>query len=162
MSNWGSYIMPVVVAVIIIVGMIKKGPVFDWFVEGAMDGFRSLFSIAPFLLGMFVAIGAFRASGAMEWLSRLLAPVFKLFNIPGELSTFILIRPLSGNGALAVLADIFTRHGPDSDIGRMASLMMGSTETIFYTLCVYMGAAGLKKGSYAIPAALMAAFPLAY
>ena len=151
-----SFIMPVTVCVILVIGLIRKGPVMDWFSEGAVKGFRSLFSIAPFLLGMFVAIGVFRASGAMDALTALVSPLFRSIRVPPELSSFIILRPISGSGAMALLSDLYTAHGPDSEIGRIASLMMGSTETIVYTLCVYMGAAGLKKGGYALPASLIA------
>lgn len=150
-------LLPLLVCALLAAGAIKKGPVLEWFGDGALSGFRSLFSIAPFLVGMFVAVGVFRASGAMEWLSSLCAPVLNWLGVPEELTAFILLRPISGSGALAMLSDIFSSSGPDSEAGRMASLMMGSTETIFYTLCVYMGAAGLKKSGYALPAALLAA-----
>jgi len=107
-------------------------------------------------VGLLTAVSMFRASGAMEWLSRIFAPVTGLLGIPQETTPLLLVRPVSGSGALAVASDLIKTYGADSYIGRVAAVMMGSTETTFYTIAVYFGAAGIHKTRHTIPAALTA------
>ena len=102
------------------------------------------------------AVGMFRASGAMEALSGLCAPVLELLGVPPETAPLMLVRPISGSGALAVAGDLIAANGPDSYVGRVAAVMLGSTETTFYTIAVYFGAAGIRKTRHTIPAALTA------
>ncbi|MBE6948172.1 MAG: spore maturation protein [Ruminococcaceae bacterium] len=126
--------------------------------SGAKDGLKLLASIVPALILLLTAVSMLRASGAVELLSRYLSPVFSFFGIPPETALLVLIRPLSGSAALAVGAELMGQYGPDSLIGRTVAVMLGSTETTFYTISVYFGAAGIKKTRYTLPAALFADF----
>ena len=124
--------------------------------QGATDGLHLLKSIVPALILLLTAVNMLKASGATEVISTVFTPVFRFFGIPPETAMLVLIRPISGSAALAVGADLMAEFGPDSTIGRTAAVMLGSTETTFYTISVYFGAAGVKKTRYAIPAALIA------
>ena len=124
--------------------------------SGATDGLKLLLSLIPTLILLLTGVSMFRASGAAELLSNLLSPLFAFFGIPPETAILVLIRPISGSAALAVGADLMAHYGVDSLIGRTAAVMLGSTETTFYTVSVYFGAAGIKKTRYTIPAALIA------
>lgn len=134
----------------------KKQDVYTCLLEGGREGLRLLFTITPALVVLLTGVHMLRASGAIELLSNLLSPITGLLGIPVETMPLVLIRPFSGSGALAVGADLIQAYGPDSQIGRTAAIMLGSTETTFYTISVYFGAAGIKKTRYAIPAALVA------
>ena len=134
----------------------RRQDVYSALLEGGLDGLKLLASIAPALVVLLTAVHMLRASGAIELLTRLLAPVSRLVGIPAETLPLVLLRPFSGSAALAVGADLMTVYGVDSLIGRTAAVMLGSTETTFYTISVYFGAAGIKKTRYAIPAALIA------
>ena len=134
----------------------KKENAYDLLLCGAKDGLRILFSIVPALILLLTAVTMLRASGAVELLGQLLAPVMQLFGIPPETALLVLIRPISGSAALAVGADLMATYGVDSLIGRTVAVMLGSTETTFYTISVYFGAVGIQKTRYAIPAALLA------
>ena len=125
---------------------------------GAAEGLKLLTSILPALILLLTAVHMLRASGAVDMLSRFLAPVFSLFGIPPETAMLVLIRPVSGSAALAVGAELMAQYGVDSRIGRTVAVMLGSTETTFYTISVYFGAAGVKKTRYTVPAALFADF----
>lgn len=150
------YAIPFILVVIPLYGMFKKVKVYETFTEGAKEGFQTAVTIIPFLVGMLVAIGAFRASGGMDILTNLLSPITEAFGMPGEVVPMALMKPLSGGGASGLMNDLFTTYGPDSIIGRMASVMAGSTETTFYVLAVYFGAVGIKKTRHAVPAGLIA------
>ena len=139
-----------------IYGVLKKVNVYETFTEGAKEGFQTAVNIIPFLIGILVAIGAFRASGGMDLLTNLLSPITEAFGMPGEVVPLALMKPLSGGGASGLMNDLFTTYGPDSLIGRMASIMSGSTETTLYVLAVYFGAIGIKKTRHAVPAGLIA------
>ena len=115
-----------------------------------------LLRIIPALVGLLTAVSMFRASGAMEWLAALCAPLLNRLGIPPETVPLMLVRPVSGSGALAVGSELMSTYGPDSYIGRVAAVMLGSTETTFYTVAVYFGAAGIHKSRHTIPAALTA------
>lgn len=159
MISWiSSAMIPLFMLVILTIGMIKKVKVYDCFAEGAKEGISTALRVFPNLLTMLVAIGIFRESGALDYLIKLLGPVFGLIGIPQEVLPLALLRPLSGSGGLAILTDILENYHPDSFIGRMASTMMGSAETIFYTLAVYFGAVGIKHYRHTLPAALIADF----
>ena len=136
----------------------KKQDVYSALVEGGQDGLRILLSIAPALVMLLTAVHMLRASGAIDALSACLAPLFSVLGIPPETAPLVLIRPISGSAALAVGVDLMAAYGPDSDIGRTAAIMLGSSETTFYTISVYFGASGIRKTRYAIPAALVADF----
>ena len=147
--------IPVLLAGIPLVGMIKKVKVYDVFIEGAKEGFQVAVRIIPFLVGILVAIGMFRGSGAMDLLTDALRPVMNAIGFPAELFPLAVLRPLSGSGSLALTTDIVKRYGPDSLIGRTAGTMYGSSETLFYVLAVYFGAVGVKRTRHAIPSALV-------
>ena len=125
---------------------------------GAADGLKLLISIVPALILLLTSVTMLRQSGAVDAISTVLAPVFSFFGIPPQTAILVLIRPISGSAALAVGADLMAHYGVDSQIGRTVAIMLGSTETTFYTISVYFGAAGIQKTRYCIPAALMADF----
>jgi spore maturation protein B len=137
-------------------GVIKKVKVYEVFVEGAKDGFTVAIKIIPYLVAMLAAIGIFRASGAMELLTAVLAPVTNLIGMPPETLPMALMRPLSGSGSLGIMTELMKVHGPDSLIGVMASTMYGSSETTFYVLAVYFGSVAVKNTRHAVPAGLIA------
>lgn len=138
---------------------LKKGEnAYSILLSGASEGLSMLRSILPALILLLTAVHLLTASGAAELLGKLLSPLFSLFGIPPETALLVLIRPISGSAALAVGADLMARYGVDSQIGRTAAVMLGSTETTFYTISVYFGAAGITKTRYTIPAALFADF----
>ncbi len=150
------FAIPALVVFVIIYGAIRKVNVYEAFVEGAKEGFNVAVRIIPYLVAMLVAIGVFRAGGAMSILSALLSPVTSLIGMPAETIPMALMRPLSGSGALGVMSEIITAHGPDSLIGRMVSVMMGSGETTFYVLAVYFGSVSISKTRHAVPAGIVA------
>ena len=149
-------VMPTVFITIIIWAFFKKVDIFDAFLCGAKEGLKSLFGILPALVGLITAITMLRASGALECFTGLLSPITKLVSIPSEIMPLALLRPVSGSGALGIVSDILTAKGPDSMVGRIASVIMGSTETTFYTLAVYFGAVKIKNSRHTVPAALCA------
>ncbi len=151
-----DYLVPLLLLTASLLALRRRENTYDLLLSGAADGLKLLLSITPALIFLLTAVSMLRASGAVELLSSLLAPVFGFFGIPPETAILILVRPLSGSAALAVGADLMAQYGPDSDIGRTAAIMLGSTETTFYTISVYFGAAGIKKTRYTIPAALIA------
>ena len=150
------YAIPFIIVSIVLFGAFKKVNVYETFTDGAKDGFNTAISIIPFLVGMLVAIGVFRASGALDLIINALSPITNKIGMPGEVLPMALIRPLSGGGASGVMNELFATYGPDSLIGRMASVMNGSTETTLYVLAVYFGAVGIKKSRHALPAGLIA------
>ena len=153
-----DYIVPGILLTAALAALRKKENVYDLLLEGGSEGLRLLFSIVPSLILLLTAVHMLKASGAMEMLSRFLAPLFSRFGIPPETAMLVLIRPISGSAALAVGADLMAQYGVDSAIGRTVAVMLGSTETTFYTISVYFGAAGIKRTRYCIPAALFADF----
>ena len=151
-----DYIVPVLLLAASLVALRKKENSYDLLLSGAAEGLKLLITLVPTLILLLTAVTMLRASGAMEAISGFLAPGFRFFGIPPETAMLVLIRPISGSAALAVGADLMTRYGVNSAIGRTAAVMLGSTETTFYTISVYFGAAGIKKTRYTIPAALLA------
>ncbi|QGP93735.1 Spore maturation protein B [Neomoorella glycerini] len=152
-SRWA---IPLVLFFIPLYGYLRGVPVYETFVAGAEDGFKVAVKIIPFLVGMLVAIGVFRASGAMDLFARLLNPVLHLIGVPGEVLPLAIMRPLSGGGALGIAAELIANYGPDSFIGRLASVMQGSTDTTFYVLTVYFGSVGVRRYRYALALGLLA------
>lgn len=153
-----DYVVPVLLLLTATLALRKKENAYDLLLQGAGDGLKLLASIIPALVLLLTAVTMLRASGAVELLGQFLAPVFSFFGIPPETALLVLIRPLSGSAALAVGAELMGQYGPDSLVGRTVAVMLGSTETTFYTISVYFGAAGIKKTRYTIPAALFADF----
>jgi len=134
---------------------VKKIKVYEVFVDGAKEGFWIGVKIIPYLVAILVAIGMFRASGAMSILTSLLSPITSLVGFPSEALPVALLRPLSGSGTLGLVSDVFQAHGPDSFVGRLVSVMEGSTETTFYVLAVYFGSVSIRKSRHALPASLL-------
>lgn len=153
-----DYIVPLLLLAVCLLALRKKENAYDLLLSGGQDGLKILVSIVPALVLLLTAVTMLRASGAMEVLSGFFAPVFEFFGIPPETTILVLIRPISGSAALAVGTDLMATYGVDSSVGRTAAVMLGSTETTFYTISVYFGAAGIKKTRYCIPAALIADF----
>lgn len=151
-----KYAVPCIFLSILIIGMYRDVKVYDAFVEGAKEGISTIVRILPSLVGLLVAIGVFRASGALDLLIFAATPLAQLVGIPTEALPLAFMRPVSGSASLALVADIVGKYGPDSFVGRVVSVMMGSTETIFYTLAVYFGAVGIKNIRYTLVAALIA------
>lgn len=153
-----DYLVPGILALCGIVGLRKKENVYMALTDGALEGLKLLKTIVPSLVILLTAIEMFRASGALDALAAFLAPVCRLFGIPPETLPLMLVRPFSGSGALAVGAELMAHYGVDSTIGRTGAVMLGSTETTFYTISVYFGAAGIRDSRHTIPAALFADF----
>ena len=153
-----DYIVPLLLLIASLMALRKKENTYDLLLQGGAEGLRLLLSIAPALVILLTAVHMLRASGAVTLLSKLLTPAFRLVGIPPETAILVLIRPISGSAALAVGAELMAEFGPDSLIGRTVAIMLGSTETTFYTISVYFGSIGIKKTRYAIPAALFADF----
>lgn len=153
-----DYIVPLILFLAAAFALRKKENAYDIMLQGAQEGLRLLFSLLPALILLLTAVHMLRASGAVEMISGILAPLFSLFGIPPETAMLVLIRPISGSAALAVGAELMAEYGVDSLVGRTAAVMLGSTETTFYTISVYFGAAGIKNTRYTVPAALFADF----
>ena len=152
----GDYLVPAVLLVGSLLALRKKENAYSLLLDGAAEGLRLLWTIVPALVMLLTGIAMLRASGAMERMCGFLAPVFGFCGIPPETAMLVLVRPFSGSAALAVGAELMTTYGPDSLVGRTAAVMLGSTETTFYTVSVYFGAAGIQKTRYTVPAALIA------
>lgn len=158
METMTDYLVPLILLFTSAFALRKKENTYDLLLQGASEGLSLLVSILPALIFLLTAVHMLRASGAAQLLSRVFSPVFSLFGIPPETALLVLIRPISGSAALAVGAELMAQYGVDSLIGRTAAVMLGSTETTFYTISVYFGAAGIRKTRYTIPAALFADF----
>jgi spore maturation protein B len=152
-SRWA---VPLLLAGIPVYALTRKVKVYPAFVEGAKEGFQVAVRIIPPLVAILVALGMLRASGALDAFAALVGPVTERLGIPPSVLPMVLVRPLSGGGALGVVGDVLKAEGPDSYAGRLASVMMGSTETTFYVLAVYMGAVGVSRYRQALPAGLLA------
>ena len=153
-----DYVVPILLLAAALAALRKQENTYDLLLSGAADGLKLMLSLIPALILLLTAVTMLRASGAIEAISQFLAPVFSFFGITPETAILILVRPISGSAALAVGADLMANYGVDSLVGRTAAVMLGSTETTFYTVSVYFGAAGIKKTRYTIPAALIADF----
>ena len=149
-------VVPVLLCAVGVYGAHRRVDVYGALTKGAEEGLSVLLRILPSLVGLLTAVYMFRASGAMDWLGRLLAPLLTALGIPPECAPLLLIRPISGSGALALGSELMGRCGVESYAGRVAAVMLGSSETTFYTVAVYYGAAGITKTRYTIPAALIA------
>ena len=153
MSN---FLIPVLFSFLAVSCLILRKDGYSALCRGAKDGLQVTLRILPPLIGLLSSIYMLRASGALDAITHLLAPLFSLVGLPPETAPLVLIRPISGSGALAVGSDLIRTYGPDSHIGRVTAVMMGSTETTFYTIAVYFGAAGIHRTRYTLPAALTA------
>lgn len=151
-----DYAIPAMFIFILVIALLKRVKPYDLFIEGAKDGIETIVKIIPSLVGLLVAVGVFRASGALDLLVFILRPVIDLLGMPPQVAPLALLRPISGSASFAFVTDIIKAFGPDTYEGRVAATMMGSTETIFYTLAVYYGSVGIKNIRYTLIAALMA------
>lgn len=146
------YVIPIIIAVVLIVSLIKKLPSYALFIDGVEDGMKIVLGIFPPLVAVLTAAYMLRASGTLDLLVSLLSPLKNI--IPAEVLPLALIRPISGSGAIGILTEILNTHGADSQVGRIASVIMGSTETTFYCLCVYFAKTRVKHNLKALPFAL--------
>ena len=149
-------IIPIIVVIIITYGMIKGRKVYEWFIEGAKEGLKVCLNIFPYLLAMIIAVNIFREAKLLDLLNNMIAPIGGFIGLPKEIIPLVLIKPLSGSGAIGILTDIVKTYGADSYIGLIASVIMGTTETIFYTITVYFGAVQIKKIRHTLWAAVLA------
>jgi len=149
-------IVPTLLCGVGLYGARRRVDVYGALTRGAEEGLTVLLHVLPSLVGLMTAIYMFRASGAADCLGRVLAPLLTALGIPPETAPLLLVRPVSGSGALAVGSELMETYGPDSYVGRVTAVMLGSSETTFYTVAVYYGAAGIQKTRYTIPAALTA------
>ena len=156
MEQISSYVIPLLVLVVVFYGVIKKVNVYDVFVEGATESFDMIFTMFPCLLGMIFGINLFLKSDILNYVFSLLKPAFSQLNIPTEIFPMMLLRPISGSSSLAILNNLFITYGPDSLIGRLGSVIQGSTDTTFYILTLYFGSVGIKKIRYSLWAGLAA------
>jgi len=155
-STVSLWMIPLLIGFILIYGTWKRVPTYESFVEGGKEGIKIAVSIIPFLVGMLVAISVFRASGALDFFVQLIKPALQYIGIPSEIVPLAVIRPISGTAALGLTSDLIATYGPDSFIGRLASVMQGSTDTTLYILTVYFGAVGIKKMGDALKVGLLA------
>lgn len=153
-----DYVIPFFIALIMIIGLVKRVDVFGEFTEGAKDNLKASVSVLPSLVALMTAIGMFKASGALDLITTAILPLTSFLDFPEECIPLAIIRPISGSGALAVFENILTYVSPDSFAGRVASVIIGSTETTFYTIAVYYGITNVKKTRQALPASLAADF----
>lgn len=156
LSYLSKSIIPIILLIIITYGMFKGRKVYEWFIEGAKDGLGVCLRIFPYLLAMIIAVQIFKEAHLLDLLNNVIAPLGNLIGLPKELIPLILIKPLSGSGAIGVFTDIIKSFGPDTRIGLIASVVMGTTETIFYTITVYFGAVKVKKIRHTLWAAIFA------
>lgn len=150
-----ALIIPALIALLLIYALIKHVNPYEAFAQGAAEALPMLGSVLPYLAAMLICISVFRGSGAMDALSALCSPLFNLVGIPSELVPLIVLRPFSGSASLALLQDSLLQYGADTFVGRAASVCVGSTETIFYTLALYFGAVGISKTRHSAPVAIL-------
>ena len=156
LAHISDYLIPLLLAGAALYALGRRVDVFSALTPGAGEGLSVILRILPPLVALLTAVYMLRASGALTLLTQALTPVLTRIGIPPETVSLLLIRPVSGSGALAVGSEIMQTYGPDSTIGRTAAVMLGSTETTFYTIAVYYGAAGIRRTRHTIPAALAA------
>ena len=153
--SFSSLILPIILSVFALYAIFSKRDTQAWFISGASEGLKSAFALIPTLVLLLTAVSMFTASGAAELLSKLLYPILNKVGVPSELAPLLIVRPLSGSGATALLTDVFEKHGPDSFIGLCASVISGSSDTVFYVTALYMSGAGATKSRYTLPCAIV-------
>lgn len=146
--------MPVIIFIIILYSVLEKNNVYDIFLDGAKDGIKIVYNVFPTLIGLFVAIGALRNSGIIELIVNIISPLLDIINIPKEIMPLAILRPISGSASTAIATDIMNTYGVDSNIGKIASVIMGSTETTFYTIAIYTSCIKIKNTRGILIAAL--------
>lgn len=158
MTAISAWILPSLVAMTIIVGLRRRVDVYDEFVAGAADGLRLGVRLIPLIIGIYIAIGLFRESGALAAFSRVVTPVLARIGFPPEVLPLMLMRPFSSAAATGVVIDLLEQHGPDSFVGLLTSIMQGSSETTFYVLTVYLGSVGIRRSLHAVHLCLLGDF----
>ena len=151
-----DFVIPVLIGAVVLYGIIKKVNVFESFKNGAREGLHTVYTIAPMMIGLLLAVGMIRSSGALDFLTEKLRPLFERLGYPSELFPMALLRPVSGSGATALLTDIYENSGADSFVGRCASVLAGSTETTFYAVTMYYGSVNIRHIRHTLAAALAA------
>lgn len=157
-DNWGSYILPIMVVGIVAFGLYKKVKVFDCFMAGAKKGLYTVYELMPSITGLVVAVSMLKESGAMDIVSGLLRPITSIFGVPPEITPMALLSPVSGGGSLSLFESVLKTYGPDSFIGQVASVVMGSTDTTLYAVTVYYAAVNIKNTRHTLVAGLTADF----
>ena len=147
--------IPVTILIILIFGLIERKKAFDVFIDGAKDGMEIVIKLFPTLIGLFVAIGTLRSSGILDFIINLIYPIIRFLKIPIEIMPLAILRPISGSASIAIGSDIMTKYGVDSKIGLIASTIMGSTETTFYTIAIYTSIVGVKKTRFVLASSLI-------
>lgn len=155
LNHISLFFIPGIITLVIFFGIYKRAPIYDLFIEGTRDGLKTAMELMPFIVAIFIGIEALVSSGAMQFMENVLGPIFQFFGVPKELISLVLFRPVSGSGSLVLVEKIVNEYGPDSFIGRSASVMMGSCETIFYVLAVYFGATSVKNIRHAFSAGMV-------
>ena len=150
--------LPSILILILTMGLFKKIPLYETFTDGAKDGFKVAVNIIPYLVAIIVGISMFRASGIIEYIGQIFAPILTKFNVPADTIPIMIVRSLSGSAALGVFSDIANNLGPDDYATKLSAVMVGSSETTFYVLAVYFGAVGISKLRYALLVGLLADF----
>lgn len=158
MNSLSDYLLPAIVAIIVLYGAFKGIDIFNEFIEGAKSGFKTVLNITPSLIALLLAVNMLKASGGLDTLCSLISPVANILGIPSEVIPLAILSPVSGSGAVGMYESLLKDFGPDSFIGRCASVMMGSTETTFYAITLYYGSVGIKKSRHTLPSALCADF----
>lgn len=153
---WLSDMMiPMIIMMIVSIGVSKRVAVLDAFIEGAKDGFKVVLDILPTLIGLMIAVGVVRSSGLLDYVTQLIKPLGEIIGFPAALIPVAILRTISASASTGLVLDIFRTYGPDSFIGKMTSIMMGCTETIFYTMSIYFMTVNIRKTRYALPGALL-------
>ena len=151
-----AYIVPIFIIFVLLYASYKNLNTYNIFVKGAKGAIELVVSIFPYIVAIMVSVALMRTSGLTDLLTRLVSPIFNFLGIPNQVSELVLLRPFTGSGSFALLNDIYFQYGPDSYISRCASVIMGSSETVFYVATVYFSQTKVKKLLYAIPCALVA------
>lgn len=160
MTTTSDWLLPCIITAILIGGFIKRVPIYNTFVEGAKSGFGTSIKLIPHLVAMMIAVSVFRASGALDFIIQFITPVLNLLHIPPEVAPMGLLRPISGQGSLALMIDLFKQpgHGPDSPLGLLASTVQASSDTTLYIITVYFGSVGIQNIRYALKVGFLADF----
>ena len=154
MNNLGAFAVPCFIVCIVVFALARKVPVFDAFTEGAKQGLQTTLTILPTLVGLITGVAMLQASGALDLLANVLAPAMRALGLPPQVAPLVLMKPISGSGATAVLTQLLQKYGADSSVGRVAAVLCGSTETTLYCIAVYFGSVGVSRTRHALPAAL--------
>ncbi len=151
-----QYVVPIIFLIVLITALLKKKDAYSYYIDGSRSAITLMMDVLPYLLAIMMAVEVFRASGVSAWFASFLSPVFKLMGLPPELTELLVLRPLSGAGSLAILDNIYSTYGTDTYIGRCASVIYGSSETVFYISAIYTSQIECKNLRYAIPVSLIA------